>query len=328
MLRYFLCAFAILHLSVAIAKEPLVSWNEGTAKAAIVQFVTAVSDEKNPGFVPVAERIAVFDMDGTLINEKPAFLQASFLDFLVDDAIFKNPVFEKDPDVRKLISRQGWKEYFDTVPWASTLKVFAATHTGMSQTLFSAMVKDYMQNNPHYRRNIYVPMRELLDYLRAAQFKIYIVTGSENQFVRAFSEDYFGIPSEQVIGSSWKTALKEEGDMLSIQRLPEMAHSNDKENKVLAIDLHIGRKPIFAAGNDGNAGDIAMLRYTTQPGKRSGFGLIVTHDDEKRESVYTDKNGATLAAAQKYRWTVVHVKEDWKRLYLTAEEANNRALTH
>jgi phosphoglycolate phosphatase-like HAD superfamily hydrolase len=326
--HFFLALIIILQNCAAFAADPLPAWNDGKTKSAIVQFVTKVSDEKNPGFIPVAERIAVFDLDGTLINEKPVFMQALFLDFLVDNAIYKNPALENDPDFKLFINRSGWKDYFTKTPWESTLKVYAATHTGMSQQLFSRMVQDYMESNPQFRRIIYAPMKELLHYLRAGGFKTYIITGSEGQFVRNFSESYFGVPPEQVIGTSWKTSVKEENGLLSVQRLPELETLNDKEQKVLAIDRFIGRKPVFAAGNDGNSGDIPMLRYTTQTGERPGFGLIIAHNDDKRESVYTDQDGATLKAAEKYRWTVARVKEDWKVLYSGAATANNAANIH
>lgn len=305
------------------AADPLPSWNEGKTKSAIIQFVTAVSDEKNPGFVPQAERIAVFDVDGTLMNEKPVYLQANFLEMRVDDMGFKDKKFNDDPDVLLFNKRESWKEYLAQTPLESIMHVYALTHTGMTKERFAAIVQDYFEGNPQFKRTVYIPMRELLDYLRANGFKPYLVTGSENDFIRGISEEYFGVPPEQVIGTSWKTALEDKDGKLSINRLPEVSHYNDKQSKVLAIDLHIGRKPIFAAGNDGNAGDIFMLRYTTQTGGRPGFGLIVSHDDNTRDASYTDKDGATMAAVEKFGWAVARIKEDWKTIFPTAGNVSN-----
>lgn len=320
-------AIALCFISTAsLAKDPLPSWNEGKTKAAIIQFVSAVSDEKNPGFVPVAERIAVFDVDGTLMNEKPIYLQANFLDFRVDDMGYKDPKIDKNPDILRFNERENWQDYFSKTPLDSIMKVYAITHTGMTQDVFAAIVEDYLQGNPQFLRTVYIPMRELLDYLRANGFKPYLVTGSETGFIRALSESYFGVPPEQVIGTSFKTSLEDKDGKLSILRLPEVGHYNDKQSKVLAIDLHIGRKPIFAAGNDGNAGDIYMLRYTTQTGGKPGFGLIISHDDDRRDATYTDKDGATMKAVGQYGWTKVSIKEDWKALFPTASNLSNPAI--
>lgn len=323
--RLFIFVTFCLFSSASHAKDPLPSWNEGRTKAAIMQFVTAVSDEKNPGFVPVAERIAVFDVDGTLMNEKPIFMQANFLDFRVDDLGFKDKTFNDDPDVLRFNQRANWQEYFSSTPLESVMRVYALTHTGMSQDVFASIVEDYLEGNPQFARTVYVPMRELLDYLRANGFKPYLVTGSETGFIRRISEAYFGVPPEQVIGTSFKTNLEDKDGKLSILRLPEVGHYNDKQSKVLAIDLHIGRKPIFAAGNDGNAGDIYMLRYTTQAGGRSGFGLIVSHDDDRRAAAYTDKDGATMKAVEQHGWAKASVKEDWKTLFPSASNISNPA---
>ncbi len=297
------------------AADPLPSWNEGKTKAAIIQFVTAVSDEKNPGYVPPAERIAVFDVDGTLMNEKPIYLQANFLDFGVDNLSAEDSKVASDPDIIAFNKRDNWGSYFASTPVDTIMRVYALTHTGMTQATYDAIVADYLSINPQFTRTVYLPMRELLDYLRANGFKPYLVTGSENGFVRGLSEEFFGVPREQVIGTSFKTSLEDKDGKLSIMRLPETAHYNDKQSKVLAIDLHIGRKPIFAAGNDGNAGDIYMLRYTTQKGGRTGFGLIVSHDDDRRDAKYTDKDGATMKAVEEYGWAKASVKDDWKKVY-------------
>lgn len=303
--------------------DALPSWNDGPTKTAIITFVQQAVDEQSEHYVPVAERIAVFDNDGTLMGEKPVFLQGNFLAFLAESAMDTNPTYAQDADFKALVERENWQRYFETTPWEKTLKIYAATHTGMTQTAFTKMVKDYLRVHEQYRRTVYQPMRELLDYLRANGFKPYIVTGSENQFVRAFSEEYFGIPPEQVIGTSWKTEVQEVDGRIEIKRLPEFSFYNDKKSKVEAIDHYIGRVPVFAAGNDGNAGDIYMLRYATQDKERPGFGLIVAHDDGKREAAYTDKDGATLAAARTYGWTVAHVADDWKTIFPAVSNRNS-----
>lgn len=315
MKRFFSVLLLICLPLQVFAKDPLPSWNEGQTKTAILSFVTRVTDEGSKGFVPPAERIATFDFDGTLMGEKPVFLQGSFLNFLAEKAMAENPSLADDPNFQALVNRDSWQQYFDTVPWDNTLKVYAATHTGMTQKVFSEMAKSYMQSHQQYRRTLFQPMIELLALLRENDFKPYIVTGSENQFLRAFAEEYLGFPPEQVIGTTWKTEVQEVDGKVTLKRLPEINFINDKKGKIQAIDLHIGRVPIFAAGNDGNAGDIYMLRYATQDKERPSLGLLVAHDDGMREAAYTDKDGASLAAAKQYGWSVARVKTDWKTIY-------------
>lgn len=313
-MRKFCYFFVILfYAGTAYGADPLPSWNNTDTKSAIVAYVTAVTTQGSARFVSVPRRIAVFDIDGTLMLEKPVFLQGLFLESLVKQKVIENPALAENPDYKALLEKKSWPEYLAHTPLESIMRLYYDTHTGMTQEEFTAMARRFLR--PFYNRSIvYQPMAELLSYLRSKQFKIYLVTGSETQFVRAFSQEFFNVPPEQVIGTSWKSELKEiEKDKdVEVMRLPATNIYNDKRQKVLEIEERIGRKPIFAAGNDGNGGDIAMLRYTTQAG---GFGLVVVHNDWERERAYTDKDGMTQKAAAKFGWTLARVRSDWKRLF-------------
>lgn len=307
--------------TIARSVEPLPSWNDTTPKEAIMAFVEKVTTKGSPDFVPPTERIATFDNDGTLWAEQPLYFQ--FL-FALDR-------------VRKLASVHP--EWVDKDPFASLLKgdfsgvlaggdkavmkVIAATHSGLTTEEFESLVKDWIATakHPMTKRPLtemtYQPMLELLDYLRANGFKTFIVSGGGAEFMRVFAEQVYGIPPEQVIGSSGKLKFEMRDDKPVLLKMPEIDFIDDKEGKPLAIQSHIGRRPIAAFGN--SDGDLQMLQWTAAgPGAR--FCLFVHHTDAEREYAYDRKspigrldNGLDEAAAK--GWTVVSMKDDWRTIF-------------
>ncbi len=311
----------VFAVTSARAADPLPSWNETVPKKAIVAFVEKVTKADSPDFVPVPERIATFDNDGTLWAEQPMYFQAFF-------------VFDR---IKTLAPQHP--EWKDKEPFASVLKgdvksalaggeralveMAMATHAGMTTEEFEQIVKDWLAAAKHpvtkrpYTEMVYLPMLELLAYLRANGFKTFIVSGGGIEFMRVFAEKTYGIPPEQVIGSSIKTKFEMRDGQPVLRRLPELNFNDDKEGKPLAINQHIGRRPIAAFGN--SDGDLQMLQWTAA-GKGTPFCLYVHHDDAKREWAYDREShigrldkGWNEAVAK--GWTVVDMKNDWARIF-------------
>ena len=301
--------------------EALASWNDGKAKSAIVEFVTKVTKEGSPDFVPPAERIATFDNDGTLWAEQPMYFQFLF-------------AFDRV----KVLAPQH-PEWKDKEPFASLLKgdlkgtlaggehamleLVMATHAGMTTEEFEKIVTDWIATARHpttkrpYTEMVYQPMLELLAYLRANNFKTFIVSGGGIEFMRVFAEKTYGIPPEQVIGSSGKLKFELRDGKPVLVKLPAIDFINDKEGKPAGIQEHIGRRPIAAFGN--SDGDLQMLQWTAAgPGAR--FCLYVHHTDAEREWAYDRKSqigqlDKGLDEAQAKGWTVVSMKDDWKTVF-------------
>lgn len=303
------------------AADALPSWNGGPAKESIITFVEKVTKPGSPDFVPVTERIAAFDNDGTLWTEKPLPVQ---LYFVIDRV--------------KTLAPQHPK-WATTEPFASILKgdlksamaggehalmeLIMATHTGNTTDEFEQIVKDWIANARHpqtgklYTQMVYQPMLEVLGYLRANGFKTYVVSGGGIEFMRPWMEKVYGIPPEQVIGSSVKTKFELRDGKPVLVRLPELDFNDDHDGKVISINRHIGRRPIMAFGN--SDGDLQMLQYTCA-GSGSRYCLYVQHDDSAREYVYDrgDKLARLdkgLDEAKAKGWTVVSMKGDWKTVY-------------
>ena len=312
------CAF---FSEMAWAQDPLPSWNDGPSKKAIVEFVTKVTTEGSADFVPVGERIATFDNDGTLWSEQPMYFQVFF-------------TFDR---VKQLApSRVDWKE---KAPFSSILKgdlsgvlsggekalveLVMATHTGMTTEEYDQIVKDWIVTARHpitkrpFTDMVFQPMLELLAYLRANGFKIFIVSGGGIEFMRPWAEKVYGIPPEQVIGSSIKTKFEMRDGKPVLVRLAELNFIDDKEGKPVGIQQHIGRRPIAAFGN--SDGDLQMLQWTaTGAGPR--FCLYVHHTDAKREWAYDRKSlvgklDKGLDEANAKGWTVVDMEKEWKVIY-------------
>jgi phosphoglycolate phosphatase-like HAD superfamily hydrolase len=303
--------------SQAQTADALPSWNEGKTKQSIVDFVSKVTKEGSPAFVPPAERIATFDNDGTLWAEQPV-IQGAFLMYQL------NKLAQKDPSIRQ---RQPFKaafdhdkEYLKEEGMPAILELFAATHAGMSQEQFEADVKAFFATAKHptlkrpFQELAYQPMLELLQYLRANGFKTFICSGGGIDFMRVIATDLYGIPPEQVIGSSQKKELQQSDGRWGLTRSGKIDSFNDKEVKPVNIDLHIGLKPLLAAGNERSSGDIGMLRYS-QSRKGPSLQLLVNHNDGSREFAYAEPDNASLNAAKLGGWTVISMKDDWKRIF-------------
>jgi phosphoglycolate phosphatase-like HAD superfamily hydrolase len=320
-----LATLAVFGLALpAVAADHLSSWNDTSAKKAIVTFVEQVTKAGSPGFVPEPERIAVFDNDGTLWTEQPLYFQ---LLFAIDRVKALAP---QHPE---------WK---DKEPFASLLKgdvkaalaggeraiveIVMATHAGMTTAEFDTIVTDWIVSARHpvtkrpYTEMVYQPMLELLDYLRAHHFKTFIVSGGGIEFMRPWTEKVYGIPPEQVVGSSIKTKLDVRDGKPLLVRLPEVNFIDDAAGKPVGIQQHVGRRPIAAFGN--SDGDQQMLEWTAAGGG-SRLCLIVHHTDAAREYAYdrTSSIGRldkALDEAQSKGWTVVDMKNDWKLVYPVA----------
>ena len=301
--------------------DPLPSWNEGEAKQAITQFVSDVTTVGGSRFVPPAERIAVFDNDGTLWAEQPMYVQ---LEFAFDRVKALAPMY---PDWK---DKQPFKAVLEgdlrTVLAGGNHALFElvmATHAGNTTEEFSQIVEDWLATAKHPKTNrpytdmVYQPMLELLDYLRANSFKTYIVSGGGIEFMRPWAERVYGIPPEQVIGSSIKTEFELRDGKPVLVRLPELNFIDDKAGKPVGINQHIGRRPIAAFGN--SDGDLQMLQWTTA-GSGARFALLVHHTDVAREWAYDRKSSIghldqALDEAQAKGWTVVDMKRDWKIVF-------------
>ena len=318
-------ALTIGGLATAQTADPLPSWNNGKAKKSIIEFVAKVTKKSSPHFVPPSERIATFDNDGTLWAEQPMYFQ---LFFALDRV--------------KALSSQH-PEWKDTEPFASLLKgdvkgalaggeramleIVMATHAGMTSDEFAQIVKDWLATAKHpgtkrpFTEMVYQPMLEVLAYLRANGFKTFIVSGGGIEFMRPWTEKVYGIPPEQVIGSSIKTNFELRDGKPVLVRLPELNFIDDKAGKPVGINQHIGRRPIAAFGN--SDGDLEMLKWTAG-GTGARFALIVHHTDAVREWAYDRKSHVgqldkALDEAQTKGWTVVDMKQDWKVIYPPAK---------
>jgi phosphoserine phosphatase len=310
---------AALLLSAA-AQDPLPSWNEGSPKQAITSFVAKVT-RAGDNFVPPAERIAVFDNDGTLWAEQPMYFQAFFIFERIKALAPQHPEW-KDKEPFASVLRGDVKAALAGGEHA-LLEMAMATHAGMTTEEFDKIVRDWISTAKHpktgklYTEMVYQPMLELLAYLRANGFKTFIVSGGGIEFMRPWSEKVYGIPPEQVIGSSIKTKFEVRDGKPVIVRLPELNFIDDKAGKPAAIQHHIGRRPIFAAGN--SDGDFQMLEWTTS-GKGARLGLIVHHDDAEREWAYDRRSpigklDRGLDEAPQRGWTLVSMKNAWKTVH-------------
>lgn len=280
-----------------------------------MDFVTRVTDSSSSDFIPADDRIATFDNDGTLWAERP-YVQQLFAFYQVKKMVEKNPGLANEQPFKAVVEND--KAYFAKGGEKALLHVVASTHTGMTEDDFESSVKDFFSTATYPPRNVpvatitYQPQIELLNYLRANGFKTFICTGGTVEFVRSISQQLYGIPKEQVIGTTFKYRFVD--STLNIMREPAVELLNDKEGKPVGIQEHIGRRPVFACGNEGGEGDIAMLRYC-QGNKYPSFQMIINHDDSTREFYYQEKTNASLNAAAKYNWHVVSMKNDWKTVF-------------
>lgn len=300
--------------------DPLASWNDGGAKRAILDFVAQVTTPDSPSFVPPRERIAVFDNDGTLWVEQPLYVQAFFVFDRIKQLAPQHPEWQTQEPFASVLKGDLKAALLAGEP--ALVELVMATHAGMTTDEFAAIAKDWLAtaNHPTLRRPytelVYQPMLELLAYLQANGFKTFIVSGGGVEFMRACTEQIYGIPPEQVIGSSNKTQFELRDGKPVILRLPELYFFNDKAGKPAAIQHYIGRRPIAAFGN--SDGDLQMLQWTTA-GSGASLGMIVRHTDGDREFAYDQ--GAmgnlkdALVEAEKEGWVVVDMQRDWNRIF-------------
>jgi heat shock protein HslJ/phosphoserine phosphatase len=327
-LRCFVHCFVLLNVSSAA--DPLPSWNDCPSKKAIVAFVEKVTAQGTADFVPVAERIAVFDNDGTLWPENPVPFQVAYALDAIEQLLATTPELATDPMVQAAragdLSKLLAGEHHDGL-----MRIMALTHTGMTTDEFKSQVQAWLQTAGHprfglgYDRLTYLPMQEVLNYLRSNGFKTYIVSGGGADFMRVWSERVYGIPPEQVIGSTLRTKfeMRDKGPVLV--KLLEHLFIDDKEGKPVAIHQMIGRRPIACFGN--SDGDKAMLEYTTINNPHPSLGLIVHHTDAEREYAYdrapksSGKLIDALADAPTRGWMVVDMEKDWKLIWSQADQA-------
>lgn len=310
--------------ATAFAADPLPSWNDGAAKTAITGFVERVTKENSPDFVPVAERIAVFDNDGTLWPENPMPFQMAYAVDEVKRLAAANPALQDDPMVKALLA--GDLATLLAGPHHDgLLHIIALTHAGMTVNDFNTRVTSWMAAAKHprfdrrYDQLTYQPMQEVLSYLRANGFKTFIVSGGGADFMRVWSERVYGIPPEQVVGSTGRVTyeLRDTGPVL-VKTLDNL-FVDDKAGKPAGIHQFIGRRPILTFGN--SDGDKEMLEYTTIANPKPSLGLIVRHTDGSREYQYdvNPKSSGTLVEALKDApqrgWVVISMKDDWKEIF-------------
>jgi phosphoserine phosphatase len=330
---------ALFSVRAAIAKgdqapgDPLPSWNDGPAKAAVLAFVKDTTEKSSPKYVEKADRIATFDQDGTLWTEHPLYGQAMFALERVAKMAPEHPEWkQKDPFKSVLAGDRAAMSKFTETDW---LQIVAVTHAGMSTEAFEEIVKDWITTAkaPRFDRLytdlVFQPMLEVMQYLRANGFRTYIVTGGGQEFVRAYSERVYGVPPEHVVGSSIVTKYDNSSGKPVLMREPKPFFIDDGPGKAVGINLFIGKRPQAAFGNSGSAdfksGDTQMLEWT-QAGDGARLMMLVLHDDEKREYAYGPAAGlpdtsvgtfseALLTEATKNAWIVISMKNDWKQIF-------------
>ncbi|MCG6909893.1 MAG: haloacid dehalogenase-like hydrolase [Deltaproteobacteria bacterium] len=305
----------------AQATDPLPSWNNGQTKQSILAFVKNVTTSGSPGFLPPSERIATFDNDGTLWSEQPMYFQLFFALDRVKALAPQHPEWKTEEPFASLLG--GDVKQTLAGGEKAILEIIMATHAGMTTTEFEKIVKDWIatakhpKTGKHYTDMVFQPMLELLAYLRANDFKTFIVSGGGIEFMRPWAEQVYGIPPEQVIGSSVETRYEIREGKPALVRLSKLRFINDKAGKPVGIHWHIGRRPVLAVGN--SDGDFEMLEWTTN-GPGPCLGLIIHHTDDKREWAYDRESHAGrldrgLDEGPGRGWIIVNMKEDWRVIF-------------
>ena len=299
----------------------LPSWKDGSAKQAITQFVKNVTATGGADYVPPEERIAVFDNDGTLWSEKPVYFQLLFAMDRVKALASKHPEWKTTQPFKAVLEND--MDALADAGEKGLLELIMATHSGTTTEEFSAIVKEWLATSRHpktgkpYTEMVFQPMLELLAYLRGNGFKVFIVSGGGIEFMRPWVEAVYGIPPEQVVGSSIKTVFELREGIPVLVRLPEVNFIDDKAGKPVGINQHIGRRPIAAFGN--SDGDLQMLQWTAA-GDGKQLVAIIHQTDAEREWAYDQDSHVgrldkALDEANKKGWTVVDMKQDWKVVF-------------
>ena len=302
--------------------DPLPSWNEGATKKSITDFVARVTTQGGPDFVPVEQRIATFDNDGTLWVEQPMYVQFAFALDRVKAMAPMHPEWKNKQPFKAVL--QGDMKALMASGERGLVEIMMVTHAGMTTAAFEKIVTDWLATARDHRFKrpytelVYQPMLELLAYLRANGFKTFIVSGGGVEFMRPWTQAVYGVPPEQVIGSSIKTKFQIVDGAPTLFRLPQVNFVDDKTGKPIGINGAIGRRPIAAFGN--SDGDLEMLQWATLGAGGARLGLIVHHTDAEREYAYdrqshVGKLDKALDAAVLNKWTVVDMKKDWKRVF-------------
>jgi haloacid dehalogenase-like hydrolase len=323
-----LCAVSLAINTRAYAQSSLLpSWNNGPARQAIIGFVSKVTGKSSPDYVDPANRIATFDQDGTLWVEHPLYTQAMFALARVHELAPTHPAWkQQQPFAAVLANDRAAMAKFSEADWEA---IVAATHSGMTNEAFAAIVKQYLAaaKDPRFHRPyiqlVYQPMLEVMDYLRANGFRTYIVTGGGQEFVRVYSKDVYGIPPEQVVGSIGLTKYEYQDGKPVLMRLPKIFFIDDGPGKATGINLFIGKRPNAAFGNSN--GDRQMLEWT-QAGGGARLMMLVLHDDPIREYAYGPANhlpdtkvgtfpDSLMAEAVKNGWIVISMKNDWNHIF-------------
>ncbi len=303
-------------------RDPLPSWNDTAAKARIIDFVEAVTDPENPGYFAPEERIATFDNDGTLWVEQPLYAELAFAIHRVEVLGNAHPEWRSVALLQALLT--GDTQSMIALGERLPIEIIVASHTRMSTTMFDTIVREWVRDARHprfdrpYTDLAYQPQLELLAYLRANGFRTFIVCAGTVEFMRPWAEETYGIRPEQVIGTSVETTYEMQGGKASLLRLPIINAIGDAGGKPVGIQKHIGRRPILAFGN--SDGDFEMLQWTTHGSGGTRLGLVLHHDDAKREYAYDrDSNigrlGKTLDLADESGWVVVSMKKDWRKVF-------------
>jgi phosphoglycolate phosphatase-like HAD superfamily hydrolase len=299
----------------------LESWNDGTARAGIVDFVTRVTKEDGPDFVPAPDRIAVFDNDGTLWAEQPAYFQLLFALDRVKALAPQHPEWKDEEPHRHVLS--GDLGALAAAGEHAIVRLMATAHSGMTTEEFAQIVKEWLHTARHprtgrpYTDMTYRPMLELLDYLRAHGFRTFIVSGGGVEFMRAFAESAYGIPPEQVVGSQGRLRFERRDGKPVLVKEPEVQYIDDGPGKPASIQTILGRRPVAAFGN--SDGDHAMLQWT-MAGSGPRLALLVHHTDAEREWAYDRQSRVgrldkALDEAHESGWTIVDMRKDWKRVF-------------
>jgi phosphoserine phosphatase len=321
-----LCLAACLAVALpAFAKDPLPSWNDTPLKASLIEFVNTVTKEGGPGYIVPADRIAVFDNDGTLCSEQPMYTQFAFGQDRTKEQASAHPEWKEKQPFKAALENDTHTLGESEIKGLT--EIVAGTHAGKTTEELEASVNAWLATAKHptlnrpYTELVYQPMLELLDYLRANGFRTYIVTGSVTEFLRAWAERVYGIPPEHIIGSTVETKLAVDGGTAKVTITGEPAFLNNRDAKALAIDRAIGRRPILAMGN--SDGDLALIRLAN--GSKTHWTGIIHHTDAEREFSYNREShfgrlDKGLTEAGPNTWRLVDMQKEWKTVFPPAKE--------
>ncbi|HEY9775878.1 MAG TPA: HAD family hydrolase [Planktothrix sp.] len=291
-------------------------WTDGASKQRIVDFVTKITNQSDPSYLPVEDRIAVFDNDGTLICEKPAFFQILFVhDAAVQDAA-KHPEWQNDPKIKSFLDAKG--DQILKFHGMESMRLGAQCWSGQTVEEFEQEATKWLETARHpkfdkpYQELIYKPVVELVDYLRANKFKVYMCSGGTTYFIRCYSKHAYGMERDEIIGSNVKLEFKDDVKSSVLTGLPDISLYNVGADKPVSIYDHIGKRPVIAVGNSN--GDMGMLEFTTDT-NRPSLGILIHHDDPVREYAYDKGAEAALKAVGDHHWLVVSMKDDFKSVF-------------